>query len=116
MISFELLNKGQQFINKEISVHELEEWIVPRIHIFMVPAESDNADLVATIELGLAEIGEGIIEVDDLRRTLTDRLREPIFVVSQDFSDLDQWNSTGTSSTIYSENITYIDNAILVHS
>lgn len=74
MISFELLNKIQQFINKEISVQELEEWIVPRMHLLLVPAESDEADLVATIELGLAEIGEGMIEVGDLRKALTNRL------------------------------------------
>lgn len=116
MISFELLNKIQQFINNEISVQELEEWTVPRIHLLLVPAESDEADLVATIELGLAEISEGIIEVEDLRETLTDRLREPIFVTPQGFSEFDQWNSTGTSSTNYSENIAYIDNALLVRS
>ncbi len=60
MVSPELRDKVSEFVDHEITPAQLEEWLVPRLPIFLESAESTDADVVAAIELGLAEMTDGI--------------------------------------------------------
>ena len=60
MISLELRDRVRQSAYGEISATQLEEWMVPRLRLLLESVESADADVVAAIELGLAEMGDGI--------------------------------------------------------
>jgi hypothetical protein len=70
MISSELKDKVFQVINDELTVEQLEEWLAPRLPTFLASPNSADSDIVSAIELGLAEINDGIRTKDSLLRLL----------------------------------------------
>jgi len=88
MISYELKEKIQQFVDSEISVEELEDWLVPRLHLFIRDPDSDNANIVAAVELGLSELSSGIQSVEDFRKSLNDELVDFAAIFIQNPSDI----------------------------
>jgi hypothetical protein len=74
MISSELYNKVIEVIDNQIDIKQLEEWLVPRLPIFL--AEPDSADVVAAIELGLAEMSDGIRTKEEFSELLLDTIQE----------------------------------------
>ncbi len=74
MISSELRIMVLQYINSEISFEQLEEWIVPRLPVFLSDPNSVDADIVSAIELGLAEISDGLRNEEEFRELLNDEL------------------------------------------
>jgi len=76
MISLELRNKVYQFVDGAISATQLEEWMVARLRLFLESVESADADVVAAIELGLAEMSDGIRTEAQLRQFMKQVLRE----------------------------------------
>jgi hypothetical protein len=76
MLSYELEEKVLQYVNYEISLEQLEDWLVPRLPAFLVFSDSSDSDVVAAIELSLAEISDGIRTEDELRDLLFDVLRK----------------------------------------
>lgn len=60
MFSKELQDQVILYIYNAISLQDLEEWIVPRMHRFIQNPESDDADLIAEIELQLSEYSDGL--------------------------------------------------------
>ena len=76
MISLELRDKVYQFVEGEISATQIEEWVVPRLRLFLESVESADADVVAAIELGLAEMSDGIRTEVQFRDLMKQVLRE----------------------------------------
>jgi len=76
MISFELRDRVYQFVDGEISAAQLEEWMVPRLRLLLESVESADADVVAAIELGLAEMSDGIRTEAQFRDLMKQVLRE----------------------------------------
>lgn len=76
MLSLELRNIIYQFVNSEITIEELENWYVPRLAFLLSDPNSDDADVVAAVELGLAELSNGLTDEDELRATLASVLKE----------------------------------------
>jgi len=60
MLSPDLRDKLGQFLDGMLGIEELEEWIVARLRVFMEPPDTPDASVVAAIELGLAEMSDGI--------------------------------------------------------
>jgi len=76
MISLELRDRVRQFAYGEISATQLEEWMVPRLRRFLASVESVDADVVAAIELGLAEMSDGTRTSDEFRDLMKQVLLE----------------------------------------
>lgn len=76
MISSVLRDKILEFVQKRISISDLEEWLVPQIPVLIADPDSAESDLVATIELGIAELEAGIRSSEDLIRFFEQVLSE----------------------------------------
>lgn len=70
MYSKELRDQVIRYIDNEISLHDLEEWLVPRMHRFIQNPDSDDADLIAEIELQLAEYSDGLRDEGQVRQEM----------------------------------------------
>ena len=76
MLSKELREKMIAFSELEISIKELENWLVPRLPFLIGTPLSSDSDVVAAIELGLAELNRSIRSEDDFRRMMKKVLQE----------------------------------------
>lgn len=76
MISYELREIIYQFVESEITTEQLEDWLIPRLPVYVRWPETDDADLVASVELGLAELNAGILSEEDFRNVLSEELQE----------------------------------------
>ncbi len=76
MISSVLRDKILEYIQKRISVTDLEEWLVPQIPLLIADPDSAESDLVAAIELGIAEFEAGIRSDENLVRFFEQVLSE----------------------------------------
>ncbi len=61
MITSKLRDKILEFTLGQISVFDLEEWLVPQIPALISDPNSEISDLVSAIELGFAELNAGIL-------------------------------------------------------
>jgi len=70
MMFADLVSIVFEYLADVVTVEQLEDWMVPRlVRLFEVP-DSPVAQLAATIELGLAEIDDGVIEEEEFRTCL----------------------------------------------
>lgn len=76
MITSELFIIVDKYVQKNISLEELEDWIVPRLPFFFRLPLSQASEFVAGIELGLAEISNGSRTEEEFRNMLSELLRE----------------------------------------
>lgn len=74
MLSYELREQVILAIDEAITLAELEEWIVPRLAFFLEFPDSDDAEMIATIEMALAEIGDGLVDEVEARMMLREAL------------------------------------------
>jgi hypothetical protein len=81
MLSSQLRDELFAYVESRQGVGELEEWIVPRAHQLLRHPASADADAVATVELGLAEIVQGLETEATLRNTLADLLQREATVL-----------------------------------
>ncbi len=75
MVSFELQQIVLAYIERRITVAELEDWLVPRLPTYLGSGRDPASELVSGIELGLAELGDGLITEDEFRANLARLLR-----------------------------------------
>ena len=68
--SIEIFSKADDYLEKRISLHELESWLVSMLPIYLSNPTSEAAELVSVIELGLAEINADIRTERSLRLLL----------------------------------------------
>ena len=69
----ELYKLVQAYISGEVSRAELESWLVPHLQELLDP-RSTAQDLVAEIEIGLAEYSHDDISEEELKRGLAEFL------------------------------------------
>ena len=75
MNSSDLRKKIDNYIDKSISLLELEEWFVPRLPEYLANPDSQDSELIATLELALTEYSEGIHDDETVRKLMADALR-----------------------------------------
>src|SRR3989304_2454081 len=97
MLTQDLRDKIQQYIKSAISLTDLEEWIVPRLPVFIASALCADADVVSAVELGLAEINAGLRTEKQLQEYLAQVLREQ-HVTRLFFSAPIRINESGTTN------------------
>jgi hypothetical protein len=68
--SIEVFAKVQDYVDRRITLHELESWLVNRLPTYLSNPNSAAAELVGVIELGLAEIQAGIRSERSFRKLL----------------------------------------------
>lgn len=81
MLSYELQETVLRYINNEIDIEQLKDWLVPRLPIFLSSLDTPDANVADAIELGLAEMRDGIRTEDEVRQLLLDVVREQITVL-----------------------------------
>jgi|SRR5581483_2452016 hypothetical protein len=74
MISPEFQEQVMQYLNLNISLEELEKWLAPFLYDFLADPDSADAKLAGTIELGLADLANGVRTEDEFRNDLKERL------------------------------------------
>jgi len=105
MLSSDLRDKALQFVETSITLSQLEEWLVPRLPFFLRTPDSVDANVVAAIELGLAEVSSGIRTQDEFRDYLKDVLRENSAISAFYPADLSQRIESGSANR--TENVGY---------
>jgi len=70
MLSAELIIKVYCYLHGEIALEDFERWLVPRLPLLLSLPSSLMSDLVATIELGLAEMSSGALSEEAFRGEL----------------------------------------------
>jgi hypothetical protein len=78
MISLELREKILHYINKDITLEDLEDWLIPKLPIYIKSPDSTDSDIISALELGLAELSNGIRSEEELRTYLKECLQHVI--------------------------------------
>lgn len=76
MVSPELREKVVAYLDGKITLAELERWYVPRVPRFFKDPDSADADIIAAIDLGLAELHDRIRTESAVRELIASALRE----------------------------------------
>lgn len=82
MITSELRNIVLELIDNRITTKDLEDWLVPRLPLFLSSPDSADADVVSAIELCLAEIDAGIKTEEVFREFMVKVLQEQTAVLT----------------------------------
>ena len=105
MLSTELRDTIQDFIEAKITLAQLEDWLVPRLPYYLRFPNSTDADVVSAVELGLAEISSRIRSKDEIREYLKQVLQENTAISAfypQDTSvHVETVSVNGTSQSAY---------------
>ncbi len=83
MLSSELRDIVQEYIESKISLEQLEDRIVPHEPFFLKDPASPDADLIATIELFLAEISDNVATEEEFRNALRVALKKDSSVLTR---------------------------------
>jgi hypothetical protein len=70
MLPLEMVDRAHGYLNGDITLHDLENWVVHHLESLLAEKGSMTYLLVAAIELGLAEMGMGDIEEETFREQL----------------------------------------------
>lgn len=96
MLSLELSTKVVEYIEDEITLSDLRKWYGPKLPRFLKNPESEDADLIAAIELVDSEIRDGLRTEEEAREYVQAALHEHATVFSS--RDIVGLNVSGTSS------------------
>ena len=80
--SIDIYSKVTDYIEHNITLHELESWLVFMLPTYLSNPTSNAAMLASRIELGLAEINGGITTESLLRKRLKQFILNPIIFLS----------------------------------
>lgn len=76
MLSYELSHKVREYLSREITLQDLREWYASCMRSLVTSPESENADVIAAIELAIVEIKSELSSEEELRDILEEFLRQ----------------------------------------
>ncbi len=76
MYSLELREQIARYISSEISLEDLENWLVQNLPRLAVDPRSDDSSLAAAVDLCLVEYSAGLRTEESIKRYLSDALEE----------------------------------------
>ena len=82
MVSLEIRDRIARYLSFEISLEELENWVIHHLPELAADPQSDDSALAAAVELCLAEFSDGIRTEEEIRSYLRDALEKHPFVKS----------------------------------
>ena len=107
MISANLREMLMRFVDGNAGVRDLEEWLAPSAPELIRDPGSDDAQVVAFVELSLVEYGEGIKGEDSLRQSVGAELSKyPLVAV--DFRRAMSTEATSSSATVHEPTMTWL--------
>lgn len=74
MLSHELVRQIETYLNNRMTLEELENLTVPMLPALIRDPESPEADLIAALEMGLAQLSDKLISEAEFRTMLQDAL------------------------------------------
>lgn len=86
--SIELFSKFKDYLDRRLTLKELDAWIMPRLRLYMSAPESEAGRLVGAIELSVAEVQDGLISTRTAKSLLRRRYN----------GQLSQWKTIDTPS------------------
>lgn len=75
MLSAELYQTVNRYVERHIKLEELEDWLAARFTKFFRFPYSSDTDFVAEIELALAEMSDGMLTEEEFRSLVSDLLK-----------------------------------------
>lgn len=66
----------RDYLERRLSLDAVQEWLVPRLGIYLGDIGSTGADLAGVLELGFADVAAGEASEDELRNSLDAFIRE----------------------------------------
>ncbi len=98
---FDLVARATQYLDQQINLEDLEEWLFPRLPFFFsLPTDDAASKLASAIELGRAEMSSSLIEEDEFRESVR-ALLDSLETVKVRFRDC-QTGSGSSTNTISS--------------
>lgn len=73
-----VLSAISQYLDHAITLQELEDWVIYHLPLLFQIPDSPVARLAAAIELGLAEIGDGVVDEEEFRNVLEAAVRQEV--------------------------------------
>lgn len=98
MLSLELKSKILQVVDTTMTIEEFEDWLVPELPVYLASPNSVDADVVAAVELGLAEMSDGIITKNEFLTLLKNIIREQETILDFHFSTSPESNVRKSSN------------------
>ncbi len=65
-----------RYLEQDLDLDSVQEWLVPRLGMFLSDSRSTAADLAGLFELGFADISAGESDENELRAMVGEFLRE----------------------------------------
>ena len=97
MLTSEIFNVVDQYLERAITLEELEDWLVPRLPLFFKWPYSSLTDLVTEIEVALADMSEQRRTEDEFR-SLLNKILEQAQVVWVNYPAEDVMTHTESSN------------------
>ena len=98
--SIDIYSKVTDYIEHDVTLRELESWLVFMLPVYLSNPDSDAAMLASRIELGLAETSAGITTERLLRKQLKQQfISNPIKSQSYPFQTSNEESIAATSTT-----------------
>lgn len=91
-----------EYLDNAMTLEQLEDWLVPRLPVLFQIPDAPIARLAATIELGLAEIGDGVIDEEEFRNLLQSAVREEATLTFFYPTEMPMTESTSSNDAQYS--------------
>ncbi len=74
--SLDIFKVTYRYLEGSLTLDAVQEWLVPRLGIFLVDPRSTPSQLAGLLELGFADIAAGEADEEELRALIGDFLRE----------------------------------------
>lgn len=104
MLSLGLQKAILDYTEKQTTIQQLEAWYLPKLPIFLADPNSSDAEVIADVELLLAEYGDNLLEEAELRQALMNILQQhvnishAVSITQNGVRDCDYATRLGTSS------------------
>lgn len=102
MITFEIYRSVQEYLESSITLHELEERLLPFMPAILREPYSDDADIVAAVELAKVDFDNGLLDKEEARELIANTFSKYATLVVTNLN-ADFEITSGTTSVTGSE-------------
>ncbi len=74
--SLDIFRITADYLERRLTLGDVQEWLVPRLGIFLLDNRSTAAELAGLFELGFADIAAGEADEEELRGLVLDFVRD----------------------------------------
>lgn len=78
MYTSQFNEKNRQNLEGEINISDLEEWYTPRLKSLLAFPDSDHAQMISEIEMGMVDLQIKTITQDHLKKRVREKLSPTI--------------------------------------